>query len=298
MKIIVNADDFANSLHMSEVICECHDKGALNSTSIMVTSSDLNASLALLEGRADMRTSLHLNIAEGTPISKPEKIDYLVDANGKFCKSFETVVFDYYLGNTQKKHLIKQQIKEEYKNQIELYASKLQQHDISLDSHQHYHTIPFISEILMELSHELKTVHFTYIRVPQEPFFICLNSLQDVKNYLGLNIIKHLLLNFFSRQLRRKLAANQIACNDVFVGVLFTGNMTYPSILKALSQYDGKQSVEILLHPAFLSKSEDTAWPDDKFKEFYVNQHRKNERDILLLDQFKDFIQKLNKASV
>ena len=264
----------------------------------MVTASDLDASLVLLETRPNMRTSLHLNIAEGTPISKPEHIDYLVDANGKFCKSFETVVFDYYLGNAQKKQSIKQQIKEEYKNQIELYASKLQQCDISLDSHQHYHTIPFISDILMELSCELDEIHFTYIRVPKEPFFICLESFKDIKNYLGLNIIKHLLLNFFSRQLRRKLAVHKITCSDIFVGVLFTGNMTYPSIAKALSGYDHKQSVEILLHPAFLSAAEDRAWADDKFKEFYVNQHRKNERDILLLDQFKNFIQKLNKASV
>ena len=298
MKIIVNADDFANSVHISEVICDCYDNGALNATSIMITASDLDASLALLETRPNMRTSLHLNISEGTPISKPENIAYLVDENGKFCKSFETVVFDYYLGNAQKKQSIKHQIKEEYKNQIELYAMKLQKTDISLDSHQHYHTIPFVSDILMELSCELQDIHFTYIRVPQEPFFICLDSLKDIKNYLGLNIIKHLLLNFFSHQLRRKLVANKIACSDIFAGVLFTGHMTYLSIVKALARYDYKQSVEILLHPAFLSEAEDKVWAEDKFKEFYINQHRKNERDILLSDRFQAFIKKLNKASV
>ncbi|MDX1808370.1 MAG: ChbG/HpnK family deacetylase [Sulfurospirillaceae bacterium] len=297
MKIIVNADDFANSVHMSEVICKCFDDGELNSTSIMINAHDLDASLELLKTRPNMRTSLHLNIAEGNPISKAGDIGYLLDSNGKFCKSFEMIVFDYYLGSSSKKELIKTQIKEEYKNQIILYAQKLQKNEISVDSHQHYHTIPFLSDILVELNHELKDIKISYIRVPKEPFFIDLSSFRDLKNYFGLNIIKHLLLNFFSKQLARKLAVHKISYSDIFVGVLFTGNMTFNSIKKALQSYKGDKTVEILLHPAYLSKVENSAWSDDKFKDFYTDPNRKKEMQILLSNEFKDFIQKLNKAN-
>lgn len=297
MKIIVNADDFANSIHMSEVICKCFDDGELNSTSIMINAHDLDASLELLKTRPKMRTSLHLNIAEGNPISKAGDIGYLLDSNGKFCKSFEVVVFDYYFSSRSKKKLIKTQIKEEYKNQILLYAQKIQKNEISVDSHQHYHTIPFLSDILVELSRELNNIKISYIRVPKEPFFIDISSIKDLKNYFGLNIIKHMLLNLFSRQLAHKLSINKISYSDIFIGVLFTGNMTFNSIKKALLQYKEDQTVEILLHPAYLSEAEDSAWSDDKFKDFYTDSNRKKEMQILLSSEFKNFIQKLNKAN-
>jgi len=296
LKIIVNADDFANSLNMSEIICKCFNDGSLNSTSIMINSNYLEESLKKLEKLRDIRVSLHLNIAEGKPISKPENVTYLLDKNGNFCKSFETIVFEYYFGNSSKKKQIKRQIKEEYKNQILLYAKKLKLKSINADSHQHYHTIPFISDILVELSKELD-IKFSYIRVPKEPFFININSLKDLKNYFGLNIIKHFLLNFLSTGLAKKLEKNSIAYSKIFVGVLFTGNMTFNSIKKALATNKHFQNIEILLHPAYLSDKEEKNWKNDKFKEFYTNKNRKNEMDILLSNEFKNFIEYLKEKN-
>ncbi len=295
MKIIVNADDFANSENMSDIICKCFDEGPLNSTSIMINSISLEKSLEKLKSRDKMRTSLHLNIAEGIPVSSPSKIGYLVDNNGKFCKSFEAILFDYYFGSHSKKELIKKQIKEEYRNQILLYAQKLQSNCINIDSHQHYHTIPFISDILIELNKELD-ISFSYIRVPKEPFFFDISRFKDLKNYFGLNIVKHLLLNFLSISLIKKIKKNDILYSEFFVGVLFTGNMTFNSIKKALRRYKKDQTVEILLHPAYLSSKEVLNWKNDKFKDFYTNENRKEEMEILLSSQFKDFIQRLNKG--
>ncbi len=295
MKIIINADDFANSINMSEIIYECFQNGSLNSTSIMINSKYLDKSLIKLGKIKKIRTSLHLNIAEGNPISKPDKIPYLVDSNNQFYKSFETVLLEYYFGNSDKKKMIKKHIKEEYKNQILLYAQKLKLKDINIDSHQHYHTIPFIADILMELSNELD-VTFSYIRVPKEPFFIDISSIKNLKNYLGLNIIKHFLLNFLSISLVKKLKKNGIAYSEIFVGVLFTGNMTFSSIKKALSNYKN-QTVEILLHPAYLSDEEEKTWKNDKFKEFYTDKNREVEKKILLSNEFKNFIEKLKKEN-
>jgi len=295
LKIIINADDFANSLNMSDIICKCFQKGSLNSTSIMINSTYLDESLEKLNKLSGIRTSLHLNIAEGKPISKPLDIDYLLDDKGKFCKSFENILFDYYFKNQEKKYMIKQQIKEEYKNQILLYSEKINSKSINIDSHQHYHTIPFISDILIELNRELN-INISYIRVPKEPFFIEMGSFKDLKNYFGLNIIKHFLLNFLSNQLVKKLKQNGIDYSEIFVGVLFTGNMTFGSIKKALLSVEKNVNIEILLHPAYLSKEEDLVWKDDKFKKFYVNKHRQEEMDILLSHDFKKLINNTKKA--
>ncbi|MCF6174116.1 MAG: ChbG/HpnK family deacetylase [Campylobacteraceae bacterium] len=124
-KIFIHADDFGNTLHISECICKCLDIGALNSTSIIVNSSKLDESLKLINGRK-IRKVLHLNIAEGKAISN-HFFQYLTDKNHHFFRSWQRVVFEYYCTSSQdKKELIKKEIKEEFKNQILLYYEKLQ----------------------------------------------------------------------------------------------------------------------------------------------------------------------------
>ncbi|NOX15712.1 MAG: ChbG/HpnK family deacetylase, partial [Epsilonproteobacteria bacterium] len=208
---------------------------------------------------------------------------------------FERILFDYYLGNRAKKEKIRREIKQEYKNQILLYSQKLECSLVNIDSHQHYHAIAFISDILIELNSELD-INISYVRVPKEPFFIEISSLKDLKNYFGLNIIKHFLLNFLSKQLIKKLKKNNIDYNEIFIGVLFTGNMTFGSIKKALFGYTLDKDIEILLHPAYLSNEEKLAWKNDKFKKFYIDENRKNEMDILLSNDFKNLIKNLKKA--
>jgi len=291
LKIIVNADDFANSPNMSDIIIKCAKLGVLNSTSIMVTSPFLDASIEKLKN-INIRMSLHLNIAEGKPVTKGCKLTYLTK-NKEFCKSFEKVFFEYYFGNKEKKELIKKDIKEEYKNQILLYAQKLQTKEINLDSHQHYHAIPFITDILIELNKELN-LQISYVRVPKEPFFIDLSNFANIKNYLGLNIIKHILLNFLSIQLAKKLTKQDIAHNDIFVGVLFTGNVTFNSIKKTMEKINDAKTIEILLHPGFLSSKESLEYKDDKFKQFYTSKNRKKEMEVLLSSEIKCYLKAIN----
>ncbi len=292
MKIIINADDFANSLYMSEIIVRCFRDGILNSTSIMVNSADLDASLKLLDN-LNIRTSLHFNIAEGTSVTPFEELHYLTE-NSIFCRSFEEIVVHYYFGSRDKKELIKNDIKRELKNQILLYAKKLHIQDVNIDSHQHYHTIPFIVDILLELREELH-LNISYVRVPKEPFFIDVSALQNIKNYLGLNIIKHILLNFFSKSMMQKLKRDNIECNDAFIGVLFTGNVTLNSIKKAMQKIKDAKIIEILLHPGYLSPQENRVRKDDKFKRFYTDKGRLNEMQVLLLPEFRDYMNRVNK---
>ncbi len=287
MKIIINADDFANSLNMSDIIIQCAKKGVLNSTSIMINSPFLDEAIGKLRD-LNMRTSLHLNIAEGKPVSNQNELNYLLQ-DGQFSKSFEKVVLGYYFGTKQKREIIKNDIKTEFKNQILLYSKKLHTKEINLDSHQHYHTIPFIVDTLIELKKELE-LNISYIRVPKEPFFIDLSSMKNIKNYLGLNLIKHILLNFFSIGLIKKLTQYNIKHNDAFVGVLFTGNVTFSSIKQAMKKIDTSKCVEILLHPGYLSLEESSKCKDDQFKQFYINTGRKKEMQVLLSQEFKDFI--------
>jgi len=271
---------------MSETICRCFDEGMLTSTSMIINTPYVEDALEKLRQRPSLRASLHLNIAEGKPLSEVKEIAYLIDKKGLFCKQYETILANYYFGNEAQKKIIKAAIKAEYSAQITRYATLLETQTIHLDSHQHYHAIPFISDILIELSQELP-YQITYVRVPKEPFFFEVSSLRDLKNYCGLNIVKHFLLNLFSYQLTRKLKAHHITCNTSFIGVLFTGNMTFASIQKALQKCPKDGLIEILLHPGFL------AWTESPFKTFYAHPHRKEEMEILLSPTFKSLIQSI-----
>ena len=137
-------------------------------------------------------------------------------------------------------------------------------------------------------------LQISYVRVPKEPFFIDLSHFVNIKNYLGLNIIKHILLNLLSIQLVKKLAKQNIAHNDIFIGVLFTGNVTFNSIKKAMKKINNTKTIEILLHPGYLSLQESFKYKDDKFKQFYTSKNRKNEMKVLLSSSFKNYIKGIN----
>ena len=191
-KIYINADDFGDSFNISKAIYTCYDKGILNSTSIIVNSKYFEKSLKLIKNK-NIRKVLHLNIAEGKPLCN-KKLKYLTNKNGDFFRSWQRVFIDYYcLSNKNKKELIKSEIKEELKTQILFYCDKLETKNINIDSHQHYHTIPFITDILIELKEEMD-INILNIRVTKEPFFFAIESFNDLKNYFEINFLVHFLL--------------------------------------------------------------------------------------------------------
>lgn len=287
-KIFIHADDFGDSLHISKSIIECFDKGALNSTSIIVNSTSLNDSLELIKDKK-IRKVLHLNIAEGKAISN-QKFQYLTDKNSHFFRSWQRVVFEYYcISNQDKKELIKKEIKEEFRNQILLYCEKLQTKDINIDSHQHYHEIPFITDILIELKDEMD-INILNIRVTKERFFWAISSFSDLKNYLGINFFVHFLLNFLANKMIKKFNKLGIKYNDAFIGVLFSGDMTLKAIQKGFEKTEDSKEVEVLLHPGYLSKEEKPRFKNDQFKIFYISKNRKKEMNVLLSDELVRFL--------
>jgi len=279
-KIFIHADDFGDTLYISESIYKCFEEGILNSTSIIVNSAYLDESLRLIKDK-NIRKVLHLNVAEGKAISSQD-FKYLVDKNKHFFRSWQRVVFEYYcFSNKNRKELIKKEIKEEFKKQILLYCEKLQSKDINLDSHQHYHEIPFVTDILIELKDEMD-INILNIRVTKERFFWAINSFNDLKNYLGINFFIHFLLNFLANKMIKKFDKLGIRYNDAFIGVLFSGDMTVKAIEKGLEKVKDAKTVEILFHPGQISKEEQLRFKNDQFKRWYISKNRKKEMDVLL----------------
>lgn len=279
-KIFIHADDFGDTLHISKTIFKCIDKGSVNSISIIVNTQALNDSLKLIKN-SNIRKVLHLNITEGKALSR-EKFIYLTDKNGCFFKSWQRLFLEYYLFSSPKKQeIIKKEIKEEFASQIKLYCEKLHTKDICIDSHQHFHVMPFITDILIELNNQMD-INIMQVRVPKGRFFWAIESFGDLFNYFGIKFFIFLFLNRLSDKMIAKFNANNIAYNDAFISTLFCGNMTLKAIKKGLDKSKDAKIIEVLLHPGYISKEEEEQFENNQFKRWYISKNRKKEMQILL----------------
>jgi len=286
-KLFIHADDFGNTINISKCIYKCFKEGSLNSTSIIVNSPYFEESIELIKDEP-IRKVLHLNIVEGKSVTG-KNFDLLSDKNHHFYKSWQRLVFEYYcLFDREKKAKIKEEIKEEYKNQILLYCLKMQTKEICIDSHQHTHEIPFVTDILIELIDEMD-IEVVNVRVTKEKFFWAVSSFGDLKNYLGINFFVHFLLNFLSNKMIKKFDKLGIKYNDAFIGVLFSGDMTLKAIQKGFKKVKNAKTVEILLHPGYISATEQSAFNNDQFKRWYISKNRKKEMRVLLCSKLKEF---------
>jgi len=292
-EFIVSGDDFGLSEGITNNILEAHDQGELSSASIMANGYAFEYAIKEKKKRPNLRLAIHLNLIEGKPLSSPEKIPLLVNSKGLLNNSFFTIWVKYCFGNSERKKQLIEQITYEFDSQIQRVKKQFDSNfPINIDSHHHAHLVPFIMETLISLHSKFK---FNYIRIPYEPLFISLKKLGSLKNYFGVNLIKHLLLNLLSRWFFRTSKEKNLNYCDYFIGVLFTGVMSKDVVIKALSKIKeinpDCKTVEILFHPGEANKGEESYWEDyPGLKKYYFSTDRKKERIELKSTLLKETI--------
>ena len=288
-KLIIHADDFGVSKGITDNICLSYDKGALTSTSIVPNGHAFTYAMQEYNSRPDLRLSIHLNLVEGKPLLPQDKVPLLVNKNGDFYLSFVKLWLKYLLSTRQKRFELKSQVKQELKTQIGRVLKYCNNnYNVNIDSHLHYHMIPFIFDAICDLNNKF---FFSYIRIPNEPFYLNIKLL--LKNFSIYNLIKFVLLKILSKQSKIILKKNNISSNDHFIGVLFSGNMSLYSMKTALDKINNQKTndekiIEILFHPGGARAGEEKYWgnrPD--LKRFYFSRWRKIERKLLTNDFFE-----------
>ncbi len=257
MQFIISADDYGLSQGITSNILDAFDHGALSSTSMIANGRAFDYAIEEYRKRQDFRLSIHLNFIEGSPVLPAEKVPLLVDDSGNFYHTFLTLWWQYLTSNRQDRHLLKEQVQQEMIAQIHKIAQCFDNtFPIHVDSHLHFHMIPFVFEALLELHNQFS---FSYVRLPQEPFFLVKDNTESLKNYCSLSPVKSTLLNFLSRMYQKQLSARNIAYSHYFVGILFSGKMTESVVRSALSQINLTQKnkiTEILFHPGHALETE------------------------------------------
>ena len=158
-RLIINADDYGRTPEISRGICEAHVHGVVTSTTCMMniptTAEDID--IALKETPA-LGMGVHLVLTMGSRISAPETVPSITDKNGHF---FKYTLFVEQLLNLNLKI---DEIKKEWRAQIEAFVRAAGRRPTHLDSHHH------CSYFSPELFHGMLTLAKEYDCAIRFPF--------------------------------------------------------------------------------------------------------------------------------
>lgn len=302
-KIWFNADDYGVTAKQSQKILECYREGALNSISIIPNSKELSQCLNLLDQvdpDAHVRRVLHINFAEGKPVSGADRVPMLADKEGFFSKSFA----DFFVWNLamrgKKRSKLKSQIKTELREQLRAVTQVCDYRITAVDSHQHYHMIPIVFDSLMEIlaEEEFNLLGIRYIRIPVDPVAPLFCTRDRAIGLKPDNLVKWCILNLYARRNRRLLKAKGIKAT-VFFGMFYACEMKWDVVDRLLPRYKEyavkkNADLELMFHPGGLSAEYELL--DARNKElvnFYMSDNRFFEADCLrLLRHYSSSIEK------
>jgi len=129
-RLIINSDDYGRTPDISRGIREAHLNGVVTSTTCMMniptTANDV--AIALTE-TPKLGMGVHLVLTMGRPISAREAVPSIVDANGNHFK------YDPFIANLP--NLRMEEVKAEWRAQIEAFIKAAGRKPDHLDSHHH-----------------------------------------------------------------------------------------------------------------------------------------------------------------
>ena len=129
-QLIINSDDYGRTPEISRGIREAHLRGVVTSTTCMMNiPTTANDVMIALKETPDLGMGVHLVLTMGRPVSAPESVSSIVDENGNFFKYTPLV-----------EHLASlnmDEVKQEWRNQIEAFIKAAGRKPTHLDSHHH-----------------------------------------------------------------------------------------------------------------------------------------------------------------
>ena len=256
-----HADDYGMFPAAARRIIHCINEGSLNGISLMPNGLYLDDCMRLLkeECTKEVRLAIHFNIMTERPVGDPADIPDLTDDNGCFNMTYGKLIKANYIPWIRGKY--KKQIKHELGLQLDRcmpYFSR--QGSIRIDSHRHFHMVPFVFDAIAELIEE-RGLEVSYIRIIHEqPKFY--RGIAKFEFFKPVNVIKVMLLNAFSASDRRR---HKELCERVqadFASILFSGHMTYRNARLILKNIENRPSafrenIELMFHPGAVLEEED-----------------------------------------
>ena len=143
-KVVINADDFGLNPDVNKAIIELLKSGRIDRTTLMVNMPFAEEAARLLkEEHLEDAAGIHLNLADGTPLTERIKGTPLC-ADGEFNRCQALPSYRFFL-----KPAIYSAVKEELDCQFRRFYELFGHYPTHVDSHGHFHNfLPYLSIIL------------------------------------------------------------------------------------------------------------------------------------------------------
>jgi predicted glycoside hydrolase/deacetylase ChbG (UPF0249 family) len=129
-KLIINSDDYGRTPEISRGIREAHLRGVVTSTTCMMnipTTAD-DVAVALRE-TPTLGMGVHLVLTMGRPLSTPDAVRSITGEDGRFFK-YATLI-------EMLPHINMEEVKAEWRSQVEAFVKASGRKPTHLDSHHH-----------------------------------------------------------------------------------------------------------------------------------------------------------------
>ena len=277
-----HADDYAVSLSSSRDIRTLGEKGAVDSISIIPNMGVFDSSVPLLkELPGTIKRSIHLNFMEGKSCLPKEEIPDLVDDKGCFKVSWGSLLLSGF--KRSNRMTLKKQLSAEIVAQVEkcIKAGIVDSVNLRLDSHQHTHMIPVVQDALFDAVDILEKQgnKVVFVRNTEDPLSLYFHSWKTLKGFSFSNMLKCIILNYFSIRLKGKFKERGLA-RGYLCGVFYSGHMDRERLKVVLPEFErlarkNNCRVEVLFHPGSVKKEEITPeFIKPGFVQFHLSKNR------------------------
>ncbi|MCR4656019.1 MAG: ChbG/HpnK family deacetylase [Lachnospiraceae bacterium] len=291
-EIDIHADDYALSVNTSKDMLKLMKEGVLDSISIVPNMSCYERCMEML--KEEIRTlpflplcSVHLDLVEGIRLSEStgNKTSPVNDSWGSLWLSSYDPFKRKDVKTGLKKELTAQVNKcwDSIKECIDTAKNAgipCRQKKIRIDSHQHTHHIPVVWDALTEVIEE-NGYEVEYIRNSKEPLRPFLSETSLFKTYKKVNLIKNLILNFYSYKIDSYGRRSGSERKGMYLwGLIMSGRMDSYRIEKLIDQvvdkaFSDDRTLEILFHPGLMLRDEwNKEIPEKSAENFYFSPDR------------------------
>lgn len=135
--LIVNADDFGLSVGVNKGIIRAYRQGIVTSTSMLVNMPAWSHARDLARACPGLAVGLHFNLVSGRPLSRPDQVATLVNAQGEFDGDLAR------LARANPVHIARE---------LAAQLARLQTARIAvshIDSHHHIHSMPDVLPLVL-----------------------------------------------------------------------------------------------------------------------------------------------------
>ncbi len=244
-RLIVNADDFGQSVGINEGVVRAHEHGILTSASIMATGEAFEDAIERCRALPSLRIGLHLCLVEQTPLLARDVIPSLVGEGGRLHRNYASFSRRYFVGMINR---------DEVQMELEAQIQRVRSYNVSIvhfDSHQHIHLLPGVWDVVTGLA---KKHQVDAIRYPNERFHPYMA--RDPRS------IPRLLQMLALRAMCNAVKKTDLISADHFAGFFFGGRMNATNLLTTLHHLPQTGASELMCHPGC---DENASRGDDKY---------------------------------